>query len=216
MATVQVTDGSSAVTSSSTNYDNGTIVNAGNTAAGGPITSVIRVDELADDKGESTSSKVVANDGTGAATTDRAGVAKAVSGGTLAFEANATQWVVKGGNVSTTIGGVANTVLAGGGSDYNGAFATRDNLHHSIVASSGAFGNAAHTFDATARPSTDITPNFTKSPGGGSYTLNNTDGTVAITSEIIPSRSVPGELTYRFGGPNPQQDDYKDKDVFES
>ena len=201
--------------------DNGTIVNAGNTASDGPITSVIEVNELADDVGGATGSKVIASVA-GGVTTDRVGVSGAVAGNvvdevtSMGFNANATQWIMKGGNVSTTIGGVANTVLAGGGSDYNGAFATRSNLNHSILAGSGAFANAAHTYDATARPSTNITPNFTREAGGGTYTLNNTDGTVALTGEIIPSKSVPGELTYRFGGPNPKQDDYKNKAVRES
>tara|TARA_Y100000593_G_scaffold49662_3_gene93610 strand:- start:25106 stop:25753 length:648 start_codon:yes stop_codon:yes gene_type:complete len=215
MATVQATDGSSAVTSSSTNNDNGTIVNAGNTAADGPITNVIRVDELADDKGESTGSKVVANDGTGDAETDRVGVAKAVSGGTLAFEANATQWIMKGGNVSTTIGGVANTVLAGGGSDYNGAFSTRDNINE--INSTRVLG--VGTFNALATPSTQITPNFTKggTAGNAQNFVQADDGsTAASDNAAVPTRAVPGELTYNFGAPNPTTDEYKAKDEKES
>jgi hypothetical protein len=216
MATVQVTDGSSAVTSSSTNNNNGTIVNAGNTAADGPITSVIRLDQLADDRGESFGSKVVANDGTGAATTDRVGIAKAVSGGTLAFEANATQWVMKGGNVSTTIGGVANTVLAGGGSDYNGAFSTRSSIN--AINSTRRLGSGA-TFNIFAAPSTQITPGFTKGSGAGNvqnYVQADDGSTAASDNAAAPTRSVPGELTYRVGAPNPTTDEYKAKNVYES
>jgi hypothetical protein len=200
--------------------DNGTIFNAGNVAAGGPITSVVTLRDAAKQTFEDISavgSKVVANDGTGAATTDRAGVTNPVSAGTIAYNAGPTEWIIRGGNVATTIGGVANTVLVSAGSDIAGAFtATRDNLNHSILAGSGAFANSAHTYDVTARPSTNITPNFTREAGGGTYTLNNTDGTVAVTSEIIPSKSVPGELTYRFGAPNPTTDEYKPKDVKET
>lgn len=218
MATVQVTDGSSAVTTSSTKNDNGTIVNAGNTVASGPITSVIRVDELADAGAEVVGSKVVANDGTGADTTDRAGVAKAVSGGTLAYNAGATEWVMRGGNVASTIGGVANTILASAGADVAGAFtATRDNINE--INSTRRLGTGPQ-FDVLEPAGTKITPGFTKGSSAGNaqnFVAPSGAGDVATTDEAAaPTRAVPGELTYRFGGPNPQQDDYKAKNVFES
>ena len=59
--------------------DNGTVINAGNTASDGPITSVIEVNELADDVGGATGSKVVASVA-GGVTTDRIGISGAVPG----------------------------------------------------------------------------------------------------------------------------------------
>lgn len=178
------------------------------------MTKAIGVYELANDVGADIGSKVVAKTGTGAATTDRVGVTKAVSAGTLAFTANATQWIVRGGNVTTTIGGVANTVLAGGGCDYDGKLATNDDIYQ--LTTTRKLGNG--TFDFYARPSTDITPNYTKGAGAGDLVeYVQVDGTTAATDDAAtPTRSVPGELTYRFGGPLPKQDDYKAKNVFES
>ena len=94
--------------------DNGTIVKAGNVVTGGPAAD-LSLGSLADDFGTSFGSKIVAQADTG----DKAGVSKAVSAGTLAFSASSTQWIMRGGNVTATIGGVANTTLAGGGRDYN-------------------------------------------------------------------------------------------------
>lgn len=180
------------------------------------MTKAIGVYELANDVGADIGSVVVANDGTGAATTDRVGVRKAVSAGTLAFTANSTQWIVRGGNVTTTIGGVANTVLAGGGCDYDGKLATNDDIYQ--LTTTRALGSGNGTFDFYARPSTDITPNYTKGAGAGDLVeYVQVDGTTAATDDAAtPTRSVPGELTYRFGGPLPKQDDYKAKNVFES
>lgn len=200
--------------------DNGTVINAGNTASDGPITNGIAVSELADDTGEATGSKVIASVA-GGATTDRVGISGAVAGAvvdevtSLGFNANATQWIMKGGNVTTTIGGVANTVLAGGGSDYNGAFATRDNIHE--INSTKLLG--VGTFNALATPSTQITPNFTKggTAGNAQNFVQAADGsTAAADNAAAPTRAVPGELTYNFGSPNPTTDEYKAKDEKES
>lgn len=198
--------------------DNGTIFNAGNVVSTGPITNAVTLRDAADDFGESTGSKVVANDGTGAATTDRAGVAKGVSGGTLAYDASATEWIMRGGNVATTIGGVSNTVLVSAGSDVAGAFtATRDNVNE--INSTRRLGTGG-TFDLLAVPSTQITPGFTKGAGAGNaqnFVAPSGAGDVATTDEAAaPTRGVPGELTYRFGAPNPTQDEYKAKNVFEA
>lgn len=194
----------------------GTAVGIAGKGSDSPMTKAISVYELADDVGADIGSKVVAKTGTGAATTDRVGVTKAVSAGTLAFTANATQWIVRGGNVTTTIGGVANTVLAGGGCDYDGRFAINDDIHQ--ASGTRKLGNG--TFDFYARPSTDITPNYTKGAGAGDLVQyvapTGAGSTPSVDDAATPTRSVPGELTYRFGGPLPKQDDYKAKNVFES
>lgn len=197
--------------------DNGTIFNAGNVAAGGPITSVVTLRDAADDVGESYGSKVVANDGTGAATTDRVGVSGAFSN-TPAYNASATEWIMRGGNVATTIGGVANTVLVSAGSDIAGAFtATRDGINQ--INSTRRLGTGS-TFDMFAVPSTQITPGFTKGAGAGNaqnFVAPSGAGDVAsVDNAAAPTRGVPGELTYRFGAPNPTTDEYKAKNAFEA
>lgn len=214
MATVAPTgDGLQAVVAKN---NGGTAIGINGKGSDSVMTKAIGVYELADDVGEDFGSIVVANDGTGAATTDRVGVRKAVSAGTLAFTPNSTQWIVRGGNVATTIGGVANTVLAGGGCDYDGKFATTDNIYQ--LTTTRAIGSGNGTFDFYARPGTDITPNYTKGAGAGDLVeYVQVDGSTAATDDAAtPTRSVPGELTYRFGGPLPKQDDYKAKNVFES
>jgi hypothetical protein len=197
--------------------DNGTVANAGNVSSDGPITNAISVLKFADDFGDSVGSKVVANDGTGASTTDRVGVGKAVSAGTLAFEANATQWIMKGGDVSTTIGGVSNNVLSSAGSDFNGVFATRDNVNQ--INSTRRLGSKSdEAFNMLTRPSTQIVPGRTKGTGAGNaQNYVQVDGsTAADDNAAAPTRSVPGELTYQFGGALPKLDVYKAKNVFES
>lgn len=197
--------------------DNGTIFNAGNVAAGGPITSVVTLRDAADGH-EDYGSKVVANDGTGAATTDRVGVSGAFSN-TPAYNASATEWIMRGGNVATTIGGVANTVLVSAGSDVAGAFtATRDGINQ--INSTRRLGTGGGTFDMFAVPSTQITPGFTKGGGAGNaqnFVAPSGVGDVAsVDNAAAPTRGVPGELTYRFGAPNPTTDEYKAKNAFEA
>ena len=189
---------------------------------------------------ENIGSKVVSNTGTGAVTTDRAGVEKAVSAGTLAFNPTTTgtrseEFIIRG--VTTKIGGQTTSdvrALNAGSSHAASAGITRASIPSNytegvaagssgvrlgvIVSNSGAFHNTNHTFNMLARPSTDITPAFAKDSDGvaSAYTQFNTDGTVAVKSEIFPSRSVPGELTYHFGAAGgPTTDEYKAKDAFE-
>ena len=209
-----------AYSKASVKNDAGTVIKGGTPASDSPIQNVKSEADFADDTGTSFGSKVVANDGTGAATTDRVGVAKAVSGGTLAFNANSTQWIMRGGNVSTTVGGVANTSLVGGARDYSGVInddateVARTKISDRLV---GSMSDVA--FDIYAAPSTQIVPGRTKGTGAGNALafVNPADGTAAVASEIAPSDAVPGELTYHFGSlGDPTTDEYKAKNVFES
>lgn len=199
--------------------DGGTVVKAGNVAAGDPITKALGTDELADDFGKSVGSKVVAS----LLAADLVGVSGAkvgtvVDGETvLGFNANATQWIMQGGNVTTTINGSANTVLAGAARDHDGqqdAFATevaRLSIDTELVGASG--------FNVFAAPSTDVVPGRTRKSvaGDASVFVNPADGSAAVRSEIAPSQAVPGELTYFYGsGAQPSTDDYKAKNVRES
>lgn len=224
MATIGTTDGTGGgwTLADSGNVQGGTVVSAGNIDTSvGVIKNDLALVTIADNVGETViGSKVVVNDGTGAATTDRVGIAKALSAGTLAFSPHPTgtrseTFVIRG--VTTKLNGVAlsdeRNYLMGGHNDGT----VKDWIAGNILATSGNFSNPNHTYDALAAPSTNINPNFTRDAGGGSYTLFNTDGTVAVTSEIFPSRSVPGELTYHFGAlGKPTTDEYKAKNAFES
>lgn len=196
--------------------DGGTVVKGGAVASDSPMTNSLGLNTLADDFGTSFGSKVVAQDGTA---DDYAGVAKAVSGGTLAYQAGATEWVVRGGNVTSTLGGVSNDILVGAGRDTGSlndfdTKAGRTKISDRLVGS-----KADEAFDIYARPSTDLVPGRTKGTDAGvvSTMVNPADGTAAVASEIAPSQAVPGELTYFFGELNAATtDEYKSKVVAES
>jgi hypothetical protein len=195
--------------------DGGTVVKGGNVASDSPMTNSLGVDTLANDFGTSFGSKVVAQADTG----DKAGVAKAVSGGTLAYQAGATEWVVKGGNVSSTLGGVSNSILAspardtGDLNDFD-TKAARTKISDRLIGS-----KADEAFNMFARPSADIVPGRTKGSNAGTVStmVNPADGTAAVATEIAPSQAVPGELTYFFGElAVATTDEYKAKNVAES
>lgn len=204
-----------AYSAASVKNDGGTVVKGGNIASDSPMTNGLGLNTLADDFGTSFGSKVVAQADTG----DKAGVAKAVSGGTLAYQAGATEWVVRGGNVSTTLGGVSNDVLAGAARDTGDLndFATeaaRTKISDRLIGS-----KADEAFDIYARPSTAIVPGRTKGSNAGNVStmVNPADGTAAVATEIAPSQAVPGELTYFFGElAKATTDEYKAKNEFES
>lgn len=217
MALANTTGG--AFSAASVKNNAGTVVKGGTPAGDSPIQNVKSEADLANDRGESFGSKVVANDGTLGSTTDSAGVTKAVSTGTLAYQAGATEWVVRGGNVSTTLGGVANTQLIGGGRDYSGSVNDFDTKALRTKISDKLIGSKAdEAFDIFARPSAEIVPGRTKGTGAGLPTtfVNPADGTPAVATEIAPSQAVPGELTYFFGElAVATTDEYKAKNVAE-
>lgn len=204
-----------AYAAASVKNDGGTVVKGGGVASDSPMTNSLGLNTLADDFGTSFGSKVVAQADTG----DKAGVAKAVSGGTLAYSASATEWVVRGGNVSSTLGGVSNDVLAGAARDTGDLndFATeaaRTKISDRLVGS-----KADEAFNMFARPSSAIVPGRTKGSNAGdvSTMVNPADGTAAVATEIAPSQAVPGELTYFFGElAAATTDEYKAKNVAES
>ena len=198
--------------------DGGTVIHGGSNAAG-VMTKNLSLADIADDFGEAHGSKIVANDGTGSATTDRAGVqtARGSGGGgtgTIGYNATATQWVVKGGNVSTTLNNAANTVLSQGDSDGNGMNGTRDN----VTSNNKRKKIGTTDIDVYAQPSTTINGFVTRTGAGTNQNLvSPTDGSSAANdNEANTTRSVPGELVYMQGGKNPKQDDYKAKDTPES
>lgn len=204
-----------AYSAASVKNDGGTVVKGGAVASDSPMTNSLGVDTLADDFGTSFGSKVVAQADTG----DKAGVAKAVSGGTLAYQAGATEWVVRGGNVTTTLGGVANDILVSPARDTGDLndFATeaaRTKISDRLVGS-----KADETFNIYARPSTDIVPGRNKGTGAGNLSTMYDPAAKAptSTSAVAPTQAVPGELTYFFGElAVATTDEYKSKVVAES
>jgi hypothetical protein len=194
--------------------DGGTVIQGGAIVAGDPITSDLGINTIADNVGERTvGSKIVANVGTGASTTDRVGVSGAIAGGaadgvSIAFNAGPTNWVMKGNNVTTSLGGNANTALkAGAGTiESEAKEVARTKISDRLIGS-----KADEEFDITARPSTEIVPGRTKgsNAGNSSALVNPVDGSPAVAAEIAPSRTVPGELVYRTGAADPVQDNYK-------
>jgi hypothetical protein len=187
---------------------------AGNFTAG--LVKGLGINTLADDVGKSFGSKVLLNDGTGANTTDRAGVAKAYSPGTLAYNANGTEWLIKGVGVTRKLSGVDNSGIFFAASDWDAK--ENDNIHatnKSIMVGSGDIA----VFDFYANPNGTLQPNFTKPANAGTsfnFVRPSGNGTIAATDEAAaPTRAIPGELTYRFGGALPASGDYKAKDSFE-
>lgn len=210
--------------------DGGTIIKAGNKASDSPVTNDLSVNTLADNLGERRiGSKVVANAGTGASTTDRVGVSGAIAanvadGAVLGHNASATQWVMQGGNVTTTLAGSANTRLASpsreivnsnGGSNDVATKVARTKIKDVQV---GQY--SSRKINVMARPSTEINPvleNRGTNAGSAFTFINPADGSPAVAAEIAPSKALPGELTYHFGAlGDPTTDEYKSKEAFEA
>lgn len=221
MSTVQVTDGSSAVTSSSTKNDGGAIILGGNPAANSPITKNLNLNEL-DTMGNVNEygSKVVSQTGT---TGDFAGVQTVKSGGTGGLAYNVDPRVgdrnfiiLQAGDSAGKINNDASTVLTIPNSEY-GLEGERETIKP--VIDTRLFGSGVdNSFNVLARPSTDMVPGRTRGATAGDQStfVNPADGTDAVTTEIKPTRSVPGELTYHFGGlGKATTDEYKSKESFE-
>ena len=185
----------------------------------GPVNNDLAIATVADNFGAAIGSKIAEKGGSGVITTDRAGIAEARGDllGTLAFNPSPTgtrseTFIIQG--YTTKISNVANTAIQGG----TVGDGTYDNTHGIIKSGSGTF--AAGSFNALATPSTNIRPTYTKEDEDvvdTSYTfVNPADGTVAVTTEIFPTRTLPGELTYHFGGlAKPTTDEYKAKNTNE-
>jgi len=216
MSTVRPSGAGDEAVGTGEKVNGGTIINGGSNAAG-VMTKNLSLADVADDFGESFGSKVVANDGTGAATTDRAGARQARAGGagTIAYDATATQWVVQGGNVTTKLNNATNTALISAAADSNGANATRDN----VTSNNNRKKIGATDIDVYAKPSTTINGFVTRTGAGTNQNMVAPVGdgdAAAVDAEANATRAVPGELTYMFGGKNPKQDEYKAKDAPEA
>lgn len=211
MATTTVTGSGSAVN------DGGTIVNAGNVSPDSRITNTIAVNELK--TGDDYGSKVVAKNGT---TNDFSGVTTAKSGtGGLAYFPNAQEGernflLRAGGDSCAKINNDNSTILTVPGSEYDLRMV---NMIHASVGTRRLGADADTEFNMLARPSTAMVPGRTKGTGAGSASnFVQMDGSTAATDDAAtPTRSVPGELTYHFGGlAKPSTDEYKARDSYEA
>lgn len=197
----------------------GTVLGGGNVAATSPMTKNLSLADIADDFGQSYGSKVIAQVGTGSQYTDRVGISGAVPGAivdgvtVLGYNADATEWVVKGGRVTTTLGGTANTTLIGGQAGPN---PTRDSTNQ--LETTRTMGNM--TINVLAAPSSGLHPERTLTGGGVLKNYINPaiagGATSSADSAANATRAVPGELVYMYGAKLPKQDNYKSKETFES
>lgn len=203
--------------SGSTVNNGGTVVNGGNVGSDSPMTKVIGVNEL--NTGSEYGSKVVAKAGT---SNDYAGVSTAKAGGAgLAYypdvRAGQRNFLLKGaGDTSGKINNANSTVLSTPGSAYG--IRTVNKVHSTV--GTRRIGSYADTeFNVLARPSTDMVPGRTRGTGAGNASnFVQMDGSTTATDDAAtPTRAVPGELTYHFGGlAKPTNVDYKARDSYES
>jgi len=208
--------------SGSTVNDGGTVLAAGTLSADSPMTQVINVNELV--TGTEYGSKVVTNDGGSVkGYTDPQGITVAVSGGTggLAYFPNAQagerNFILKAaGDSASKINNDATTLLTIPGSEYDGV--GRETIHKTVSTRRiGAYASAS--FDVLATPSSGVVPGGTLGANAGAESdFVQADGsTAAVDDAASPTRAVPGELTYHFGGlGRPTTDEYKARDSYEA
>jgi hypothetical protein len=192
----------------------GTVVNAGNVSAGNPVTRVIQVNQINASKSQY-GTKPVVNTGVGNGTSDPHGVVKVKSAGTFAFTpAKGEGFLIRNaGDNASKINGTASTLLSIPGGVSNVSI-------HKLTSTRaiGAYDDAS--YNVLARPDGSVVPGRTKGLGAGSSVayVQVDDGTTTtnVDNAASPTRSVPGELTYMFGGKSPKNDTYKAKNVTES
>lgn len=200
--------------------DGGTVTNAGTPASDSPITDTLNPNELA--TGSEYGSKVKANDGgDGGLFEDPQGVTTAKAGGTggLAYSParGERNFIIKaaGSEGAGKINNDASTLLTIPGAQYDSV--GQDSIHR--ISSTRRLGSAADVaFDVLAVPSSGVVPGRTKgSNAGDAQNFVQKDGSTAATDQAAsPTRGVPGELTYHFGGlGKATTDQYKARDAFE-
>ena len=199
--------------------DGGTVTNAGTPASDSPITDTMNPNELATG-GSEYGSKVKANDGgDGGLFEDPQGVttAKAAGTGGLAYSParGERNFIIKaaGSEGAGKINNDASTLLTIPGAQYDSI--GQDSIHR--VASTRRVGaSASASFDVLAVPSSGVVPGRTKGANAGDAQnfVQTGDGSTAATDQAAsPTRAVPGELTYHFGGlGKATTDEYKAKD----
>lgn len=185
MATVQ-TDGSSAVTSSSTNNNHGTAMNVGSSA------TVLETRNLG-----------ASNVGVFASTPYDGGSAdEALSAGTFAY--NNTAPIAQ--RLTTTLSGVSNTTLRSGANDQTSLRSIhRQEKVRTTRTTTAIRAGYWNIYSGTwsTNPTTAV-DNFWDNAG-------NTTSATSTDQAATPTRSVPGELVYKTGKLSPVMDNYKAK-----
>lgn len=228
MATVQVKVQDGAVSASTTVNDGGVIVKGGDLASDSKFTVNKSLVDMADG-GTEYGSKVLAQDGTAVENEDYAGVKTALNTGTLAFFPNSQEgernFLVRGIGTEDGNGKInnsASTALLSGASEVGIRTVNKVNK---VVDTRRLGTYSAAEFDVLAEPSTAMVPGRTKGTGAGndSNFVQVADGSTAATDDAAsPTRAVPGELTFMFGGARPTNtadgnaQDYKAKDSYEA
>lgn len=204
--------------SGSTVNNGGTIVGAGAVSADSRITKVIGVNEL--NTGSEYGSKVLAKTGT---SQDYAGVttANSSSAGGLAYypdpRLGERNFLFRaGGDSCSKINNTSSTLLTVVGSEFGKR--TVNEIHATVgTRRLGSYSDTS--FNVLARPSSAMVPGRTKGTGAGTASnFVQMDGSTAATDDAAtPTRAVPGELTYHFGGlARPTNDEYKARDSYEA
>ena len=200
--------------------DGGTVTNAGTPASDSPITETMNPNELK--TGNDYGSKVLSNEGGSTpGFTDPAGVQKVKTGGTggLAYfpTRDERNFLIKGAG-STGAGKInndASTLLTIPGAEYD--CVGRDGIHQTTA--DRKIGSAADVaFDVLAVPNSGVVPGRTKgSNAGDANVFVMASGNIPATDDAAsPTRAVPGELTYHFGGlGKATTDEYKARDSYE-
>lgn len=148
--------------------------------------------------------------------TDPHGVIKAKSAGTFAYTpAPGTNYIVRAaGDNASKINNSASTLLTVPGG------VTSKSIN--VLTKTTQVGTyATREFNVLAVPSSGNFPGLTRGTGAGTPVLyvQADDGTTTsnVDDAARPTRSVPGELTYHFGGLNkPTNADYKARNSYES
>lgn len=190
----------------------GTVVNAGNVPAGSPTTKVVGLNEVNGVKSYYGTTVVTDTNG-GASNADPNGVRKAKSSGTFAYTpAQGTNFLIRAaGDNASKVNNSASTVLSVPGNK------TPKSINK--VVSTARYGSyATAVFNVLAVPNGDVVPGRTKGASAGATSnFVQMDGVSAASDDAAtPTRSVPGELTYMFGGKTPLDANYKAKDSYEA
>lgn len=177
----------SAVTATSTRNRGGVVRAGGNAAASGLLTN-----KLPGEISRAFGSTIVANSVVG----------KALTAGTLAYRVGG---VIR--KVTTSISGVANTILRSGASDYG-----RMRSIHKVEAQRASF-LSGYSWAVDANGMVVYTPTVAAAGANAGWWSQATDadGTSSSDDAAVPTRTAPGELVYRTGKRLPVQADYSAK-----
>ena len=218
MATQQAV-GQSAVTATSTKQNGGSALHIGAVESDGPLANNVALGNTGTDYG----SKMVTNTG-GSSSSDPAGVEAAKSGGTAGFAYTPARgernFLIRGVSSKDGGGGLINkdasNLLACPSSEVQlrGVADTHTGV---ITQKLGEY--ADRSFDVLAKSTESvkrINPGLSRGSNAGADSTywdakpdDGSSATDATKALVSASRSVPGELTYMFGGPDPKTDDYK-------